>query len=101
MPDQDQPTGPLSCAVSFPPDERFAPTAGDLAAKLASTCGCGEAAVQDVRETVRAAFSRVALGAGARGGAVDIACQVTDAALDVVVSCGTETLLHLTHLRPA
>ena len=100
MPDQEQPTGPLDFSASFPSDPRYATTAGDLASKLALTGGCGDAASRDVREAVASAFLR---GTGAPGGgrAVELALRLTSASMDTVVSCGGETLLRVTHSRPA
>ena len=101
MTDMEKRGGPLALAASFPPDERYAPTAADLAARLAAAAGCGEAAAEDIRLAVDGAF-RVAL-AGDRPDelSIEVSCRTSHAFFDADLSCGSERLLHCSRPRSA
>jgi hypothetical protein len=101
MIDTETPSGPLAFAASFPPDERYVPMAADLAARLAASAGCGEAAAGDFRLAVAGAF-RVAL-AGERpdDARIGVSLRTSHASFDVDLTCGRETLLHCSRPRPA
>jgi hypothetical protein len=95
-------TGPLEFTASFPRDARFAPTAGELAAKLAQTTGCAERAAQELRDAVSAAFQAVlAETAGDSDAAVGLVLHAGDASFATEVTCGARSFLRLTHPRPA
>ena len=93
----DKSTGPLTFAASFPPDARFAPTAGELACKLAQTTGCADAATQEIRAAVGAAFEAALAADGSAG--IDLALRAFDASFAADVTCGARSYLHLTHPR--
>ena len=95
----DKSTGPLSFTASFPRDARFAGTAGDLAAKLAQTTGCGEAVSQEIRAAVGAAFEAALAADGPAS--IDLALRTADASFATGLTSGDRTYLQLTHARPA
>jgi hypothetical protein len=94
MTSAETPGGPLAFAASFPPDERYVPTAADLAARLAAGAGCGEAAAEEIRLAVAGAF-RLALAVGRPDGlAIEVSFRTSGASFDADLTRGTETLLH-------
>ena len=98
----DTPTGPLEFAASFPLEEQFAPTAGELAARLAQTSGCGEPAARELRQAIDVAFRQAVAGNGAgRAGSVRLALRTTPSSLEADMSCGADQLLHLSRPRSA
>ena len=97
----EKPGGPLAFAASFPPDARYAPTAADLAARLAAAAGCSEAGAEDVRLAVDGAF-RVALSGDRPDGlSIEVSIQTSHAFFDADLSCGGERLLHCSRPRSA
>jgi hypothetical protein len=91
-------TGPLEFTASFPRDARFAPTAGELAAKLAQATGCAEPASQELRGAVHAAFEAVlAEPAGDASSDIGLALHAGGDALATEVTCGTRCYLRVTH----
>jgi hypothetical protein len=102
MPDTDTQTGLLEFAASFPLEEQFAPTAGDLAARLAQTSGCGDAAATELRQAIDAAFHQAVAGNGAgRARSVLLALHTTVSSFEADLSCGGDRLLHLSRPRSA
>jgi hypothetical protein len=96
MVETDRPTGPLAFTASFPPEERFASTAAELAARLAGSAGCPEPAAREVRAEVEAAF-RAALSRGrANGASIDLCLRTSDSVFDADLTCGRVALLHCT-----
>jgi len=91
----DKPTGPLSFAASFSPDARFAPTAGDLAARFAQTTGCAESAIREVREAVGLAFETALEAAGAAS--IDLALRRDNGTFSADLTCGARSYLHVAH----
>jgi hypothetical protein len=95
-------TGPLEFTASFPRDARFAPTAGELAAKLAQASGCAEGASQELRDAVSAAFEAVLLESAAdSAAAVGLVLHAHDASFATEVTCGARSFLRLAHPRSA
>jgi anti-sigma regulatory factor (Ser/Thr protein kinase) len=101
MTDMENPGGPLAFAASFPPDERYAPTAADLAARLAAAAGCGEAAAEDFRLVVDEAFRAVLAGDRPVQLSIDVSFRASAASFDADLSCGSERLLHCSRPRSA
>jgi hypothetical protein len=103
MPHMEKSTAPLDFSASFPADARFAPTAAELAAKLAQATGCAEGDSQDLRLAVDGAFQRALSGAPVNGASasIDLVLRSTDASFATDLTCGDRTLLHVTHSRPA
>jgi hypothetical protein len=95
----DKSTGPLTFAASFSPDSRFAPPAGDLAAKFAQTTGCAEAAIEEIREAVGRAFEAAVAAGGAAS--VDLALRAAGESFEADLTCQTRSYLHLAHPRTA
>jgi uncharacterized glyoxalase superfamily metalloenzyme YdcJ len=92
-------TTPLTFSASFSRDARFAPTAGELAAKLAQATGCADASSQEIRAAVQAAFA-AALAADVSA-SIDLALRASGTSFATDVTCGTRSYLHLTHPRSA
>jgi hypothetical protein len=101
MAETDEPAGPWTFAASFPPEERFVATAAELAARLASACGCEQHAAEEVRGAVGLAFSQ-ALDAAADGtGGIDLTLRTGAGGFEADVACGGQVLLHCAKPRPA
>jgi hypothetical protein len=101
MTDSEQPGGPLTFAASFPPDERYAPMAADLAVKLAASAGCGEAAAEEFRLAVDEAFRQTLGGAQPDGPRIELSLRTSDASFDADLTCGGTSVLHCSRPRPA
>ena len=101
MTDLEKPSGPLAFAARFPPDERYVPTAADLAARLAAAAGCGEAAAEDVRLAVDGAFRVALAGDRAEALSIEVSFRTSGASFDADLTCGGERLLHCTRPRSA
>jgi hypothetical protein len=99
MSDMDNPGGPLAFAASFPPDERYVPTAADLAARLASAAGCGEASAEEVRLEVGGAFRVALAGERPAGLSIDVSFRTFAASFEAELACGGERLLHCRRAR--
>jgi len=96
----DKPTGSLEFTASFPRDARYAPTAGELAAKLALATGCAEQASQDLRDAVSAAFeTALAEPAGESSSDIGLALLGGGVSLAAEVTCGARSYLRVTHPR--
>jgi hypothetical protein len=95
----DKSTGPLTFAASFSPDARFAPTAGDLAARFAQATGCGEAAIEEIREAVGKAFEAALEADGAAG--IELALRAAETSCATDLTCGACSYLHVVHPRTA
>jgi len=100
MTETDDSTGPLAFAASFPPEERFAATAAEIAGRLAVACGCEPGAADDIRGTVDAAFRR-ALSADGGGGGIDLTLRADDGVFDADLATGGTALCHCSRPRPA
>ena len=94
MTDTEPSTGPLAFAASFPPEERFAPTAGEIAARLAASAGCAQEAADEIRGAVDAAFRKALAGGGSDGPAIGLTLRTTDGAFDADLTCGRVPFLH-------
>ena len=99
MSDTAEPIGPVAFAVSFPPEARFAATAGDLAARLASVCGCAPGAAEEVRGAVNRAFGEALASAAAGGSGIDVTLRTDDGAFEADVACGGRAILHCSKTR--
>jgi hypothetical protein len=99
MAEPDATTGPLAFAASFPPEERFAATAGELAARLAAACGCTSAAADDVRHEISRTFGEAIAGAASSGAAIDVTVRADGAAFEADLTCGGQALLHCSKPR--
>lgn len=101
MTDAADTTGPMAFAASFPPDERFAATAAEIAARLASASGCASAAAEEIRGVVNAAFREALASAGAAGPGIDLTLKTSDGAFDADVACGGAAICHCSKPRSA
>ena len=101
MTDPETATGPLAFAASFPPEERFAATAAEIAARLAAGAGCVSSAAEDIRGAVVAAFREALAAAGSNGLSIDLTLRTTDAAFDADLACGRVAVLHCSRPRSA
>jgi hypothetical protein len=97
MAEPDESTGPMAFTASFPPEERFAATAGEIAARLAAACGCAAEAADEIRNAVAAAFGEALAVAAASG--IDVALRTDDGAFEADVACGGRALLHCSKAR--
>jgi hypothetical protein len=94
-------TGPLAFAASFPPDERFAATAAEIAGRLAVSCGCAAEAAEEIRGAVHSAF-RQALASSVPGGAgIDLTLRAEDGVFDADVTFGGADLCHCSRVLTA
>ena len=92
-------TSPLTFAASFPRDARFAPTVGELAAKLAQTTGCVEGASLEIRAAVTAAFE--AAIAADESASIALSLCADGPSFATEVTCGSQSYLRVTHPRSA
>lgn len=99
MTDTPESAGPLGFAANFPPDERFAATAGELGARLAAASGCAPDAADAIRDAVDAAFRIAVAAAGAGGSGVDVMFRTTGGAFDADVARGHDAFLHCSKPR--
>jgi hypothetical protein len=101
MTDPETATGPLAFAASFPPEERFAATAAEIAARLAAGAGCVSSATEEIRGAVVTAFRGALAAAGRNGLTIDLALRTTDGAFDADLTCGRAAVLHCSRPRSA
>jgi hypothetical protein len=94
-------TGPMAFAASFPPEERFAATAGEIAARLAVAAGCLAQAAEEIRGVVDCAFREALTSAGAARSAIDLSLRTTDGAFDADLACGGAAVCHCSRPRSA
>jgi hypothetical protein len=87
-------TGPMGFAASFPPEERFAAIAAELAARLAAACGCAPEAVEEIRGAVGGAFRDAMASAGGGDAGIDLTLRTADGAFDAEVARGPAGILH-------
>lgn len=99
MSETDESTGPMAFLASFPPDERFAATVGEIACRLAAACGCPAEAADEVRNAVSAAFGEAVPLAAASASDVDLALRTADGAFEAEVACGGRALLRCSKTR--
>jgi hypothetical protein len=93
--------GPLAFAASFPPEERFAATAAEIAARLAAASGCAPAAADEIRGAVDLAFRAALASPGAGGPGIDLTLRADDGAFSADVACGGDALCHCSRPRSA
>ena len=101
MDDTDGTPGPVAFAASFPPEERFAATAAELAARLAAACGCAPEASEEVRGAVGRAFTEVLPSAAAGRHGIEVTLRSDERAFEADVACGGQAVLHCTKTRAA
>jgi hypothetical protein len=101
MAELDDTIGPMAFAASFPPEERFAATAGEIAARLAAACGCASDAVDAVREAVCRTFGEAVAGAESGGHVIDVTVRSDGATFEADLACGGQALLHCAKPRSA
>jgi hypothetical protein len=99
MPETDESTGPTAFLASFPPEPRFAATAGEIACRLAAACGCPSADAEEVRNAVSAAFGEAVPLAAAGESDIDLALRTADDAFEAEVACGGRALLRCSKAR--
>jgi hypothetical protein len=99
MAEPDDSAGPAAFAASFPPEQRFVATAAELAARLASTCGCSAEAAEEVRGAVSRAFSQALASAVAGGPGIDVTLRTGAGGFEADVTCGGQILLHCAKAR--
>ena len=101
MAELDDTIGPIAFAASFPPEQRFAATAGEISARLASACGCAAAAVDAVRDAVSRGFGEAVGGAASGGHAIEVTIRSDGAAFEADLACAGQALLHCSKSRSA
>jgi hypothetical protein len=92
MSESDEFSGPVVFEARFPPDSRFAATAGELAARLAAACGCAPHATEEVRGDVSRAFGEALGSAGGAG--LDLTLRADRGAFEAELACDGRALLH-------
>jgi hypothetical protein len=92
-------TGPVAFAARFPPEERFAATAAEIAGRLASACGCAADAADEIRGEVSRAFGEAVAAPGASD--IDVTLRTDDGAFEADVACGGRAILHCSKTRSA
>ncbi len=91
----------LCFTASFPLVADFAPTVGELATRLATFAGVGEDEAITLGRSVEAAFTRALNGQSIAGAlAIEVSLCAGDATVDFSVSCGSTSVLALSHPRP-
>jgi hypothetical protein len=89
----------MAFTANFPPEARFAPTAAEIAARLAGACGCAAETADEIRAAVVAAFgAALALAAAATSG-IDVTLRAGGSAFEADVACGGHSLLHCSKAR--
>jgi hypothetical protein len=101
MAELEDTAGPMAFAATFPPEQRFAGTAGEIAARLASACGCAADAVDAVRDAVSRAFGEAVAGAVSGGYVIDVTLRSDGPRFEADLACGGKALLHCSKPRPA
>ena len=101
MTDPETATGPLAFAASFPPEERFAATAAEIAARLAAGAGCVSSVTEEIRGAVAVAFLGALAAAGRNGLPIEMTLRTTDGAFDADLTCGHAAVLHCSRPRSA
>jgi hypothetical protein len=101
MADTEETPGPATFVASFPPEERFAATAAEIAARLATACGCAPEASEDVRGAVGRAFTEVLPSAAAGRRGIEVTLRSDERAFEADVACGGQAILHCTKARTA
>jgi hypothetical protein len=97
MAEPDESTGPMAFTASFPAEERFAATAGEIAARLAAACGCAAEAADEIRNAVGAAFGEALANASPSG--IDVTLRTDNGSFEADVACGGRALLHCSKTR--
>ena len=91
----------LSMTASFPIDARFAPTAGELASRVAVAAGIANSEASAIGQSVEAAYTKALDGSRVeRGPAIEVSMCAGETSLDVSVSCGSARVLIVRHPRP-
>jgi hypothetical protein len=93
--------GPLAFAANFPPEERFAATAAEIAARLASASGCAPEAAEEIRGAVDGAFRSALASAGAGRPGIDVSFRTTNGSFDADVAFAGAALCHCSRPRSA
>ena len=99
MAETDEIAGPMAFEARFPPEDRFAATAGEIAARLAVTCGCAPGAAEEVRGEVSRAFAAALASSGGEG--LQLTLRAEDGAFAADLACGGRALLHCSKTRLA
>ena len=99
MIDPAEATGPLAFAANFPPEERFAATVAEIAARLAAASGCAPEAAEEIRGAVDTAFRQALVSARAGKPGIDVTFRTTDGFFDADLSCGRDAILHCSRPR--
>jgi hypothetical protein len=99
MPETAESTGPMAFAANFPPEERFAATAAEIAGRLAVACGCAADAAEEIRGAVSRAFGEAMAAAGSSG--IDVTQRTDDGAFEADVASGGRAVLHCSRQRSA
>jgi hypothetical protein len=94
MTDTAPSTGPLAFGASFPREERFASTAGEIAGRLAASAGCAEQAADEIRGAVDAAFREALAAGGARGSGIEVTVRPSGGTFNADLASGTVKVLH-------
>jgi hypothetical protein len=101
MAETDTAAGPLAFAATFPPEERFAATAAELAARLAVSAGCSPAAAEELRAAVDGAFRRVLASSRDARAAIDLTLKTADGVFDADLAAGGVGVFHCSRPRVA
>jgi len=91
----------LCFAATFPLEAHFAPTAGELASRLAVSAGLGEADANAIGRSVEAAFTKALNGHSVEDApAIEVSLCAGEATVDLSVARGSTSVLALSHPRP-
>ena len=91
----------LCFAASFPLEAHFASTAGELASRLAVSAGLVEDDANQIGRAVESAFNKALNGQRVEDApAIDVSLCAGETTLDMSVSCGSTSVLTLSHPRP-
>lgn len=94
------PAQTLCFTATFPPEDQFAPTAGELAGKMALSAGLPEEEAGALARQVEGAFSRALAEASGRSIQIDVGLCAGPSSVDITVKSGSDTLLSESRPRP-
>jgi hypothetical protein len=95
----DESTGPVAFSARFPPEDRFAATAAEIAGRLAAACGCAADAADEIRTAVSRAFGEALALEAAGASGIDVTLRADDGGFEADVACGGRALLHCSRTR--
>ncbi|MCX6544629.1 MAG: hypothetical protein NTV05_09460 [Acidobacteria bacterium] len=91
----------LCLTATFPPNRDFAPTVGELTSRLAVSAGMGEDEATEVGRSMETAFLKAVNGHRVEDAPpIEVSLCAGETALDLSVSCGSNSFLALGFPRP-